>query len=807
MAPAEAAADPLPSGAPAAVCRHCGAPAPAGAAFCCPGCAAAHELIQGLGLDAYYDRRCLDPAVAPLIPDPEEIEADLSALVRPDGTEPDGTARWRLDLMVEGISCAACVWLIERLLARHPAVRQGRVNMTTRRLAVVWVGRAEDAAAILAPLRRVGYRLAPYDPGRLGAATRAHEKTLLKAMAVAGFAAANIMLFSVSVWFGVDMDPATRDLMHWVSALIAVPAVGYAIRPFAGPAVAGLKGGRMTMDLPITLAVLLATAMSLWELATHGAHVYFDSAVSLLFFLLIGRFLDSRARGRARATAEQLLTLNAGTVTVLAEDGSRRQLLPERVTPGMTVLLAAGQRAGVDGRVVAGRAHLDDSLISGETVPRPVGPGDAVHAGTLALDGALTLSVAAAGEDTLLAEIVRLMETAEQGRARYVALADRVARLYAPVVHLLGLLTFLGWWGLGGLGWQPALLNGIAVLIVTCPCALGLAVPAVQVMASGRLLKGGVLLKSATALERLATVDTVVLDKTGTLTLGRPTLREDGVDPGVVARAAALAAASRHPLARALAAARPQVAPAPEVREVPGAGLVAGQGAGGPGGERRLGSRAHVGVADARPAEGPELWFAEPGWPAVRFTFTDPLRPDAPAVIAGLKARGLAVEMLSGDRPETVARIAAEAGIEVFQGGLTPAGKTARLAELAARGHRVLMVGDGLNDAPALAAAHVSLSPTSAADLSQTAADAVFQGRRLAPVLEALAVARRADRLVRQNIGLSFTYNALTVPLAVAGLVTPLVAALAMSASSVVVILNALRLGRTRRLDPGPGAG
>jgi Cu2+-exporting ATPase len=591
------------------------------------------------------------------------------------------------------------------------------------------------------------------------------------------------------------MGPATRGLLHWFSALIALPAIAYAGQPFFRSALRALKSGHTNMDVPISLAVLLAAGMSLFETMAGGRHVYFDSAVTLLFFLLVGRYLDRRARGKARSAAERLLALDTRPVTVLTEDGARLLLPAEQIGPGMTVLAAAGERIAVDGRVRSGQSELDSSLITGETLPAPVRPGDPVFAGTLNLTAPLTLEVTAVGEDTLLAEIVRLMELAEQRRARYVELADRVARLYAPLVHGLALATFLGWAFLVGAPWQTALLTAVAVLIITCPCALGLAVPVVQVIASGRLLGHGTLLKSATALERLAAIDTVVFDKTGTLTEGRPELQRQDLDPNGLALAAALAGASRHPLARALARAAPGVPVADGVREHPGQGL----GLATPEGELRLGSRSWCGLSEDDAAEGPELWLTGPGRAPQRFAFADPPREDAAAVITALQDRGLAVELLSGDRRGTVARVAEDLGIAEWRAGCSPADKVACLEALSAQGRCVLMVGDGLNDAPALAAASVSLSPSSAVDISQTAADAVFQGRRLEPVLELVTLARRAQGLVKQNLWLAFGYNALTIPLAVAGLVTPLVAAIAMSSSSLVVIGNALRLGRAAR--------
>ncbi len=714
-----------------------------------------------------------------------------------------------LHLLVEGATCGGCVARIERRLARIPEVAQARMNLTTGRLVVRWQGGPERAGDLAGAVAGLGFKVAPYDPSRLVSAADEEDKHLLRAMAVAGFAAANVMLLSVSVWAGhaQGMGPATRDLLHWFSALIALPAIAYAGRPFFTSALAAVRGGGLNMDVPISLAVLLAAGMSLVETATGGPHAYFDSAVALLFFLLVGRVLDRRARGRARSAAGRLLALRSTAVTVLEPDGTSRVLPAEQARAGMTVLVAAGERVAVDGAIVDGRSDVDTSLITGESVPGPVGPGDRVFAGTVNQSAPLRLTVVAVGEDTLLGEIVRLMEAAEQRRSRMVGLADRMARAYAPAVHGLALATFVGWLAIGAVGWQQALLHAIAVLIITCPCALGLAVPAVQVIASSRLMRQGTLLKSGTALERLAAVDTVALDKTGTLTLGRPELRPDpGLDPVMLRRAAALAGASRHPLARALVRAVPGVPVAAGVVETPGCGLSL---ATDNGRETRLGRRDWCGVAEAgaagADADGPELWLAEPGRAPVRLGFVDPLRPDAARVVAALRRRGLRIELLSGDRRPTVARVAAELGIAEWQAECRPADKTARLERLAAQGRTVLMVGDGLNDAPALAAAAVSLSPSSAIDISQTAADAVFQGDRLAPVLELLTVARRADRLVRQNFGLSFGYNLVTVPLAMAGLVTPLVAALAMSTSSLVVVGNALRLSIDRR-RPQPDA-
>lgn len=778
-------ARPAPADAAIEACIHCGLPLPAGASrFCCAGCAGAYRLIEELGLKRYYDGRILDATAR--APRPEQDEAsDVAAFTT---SEADGTHALRL--IIDGLQCSACVWLVENALKKQPGIVEARVNLTTKRLVLRWRGDAVDGTTYAALIQRLGYRAIPYEAQRAVERGMEEERKLLRALAVAGFAAANVMLLSISVWAGFDGDMgwATRDLLHWVSALIALPAIAYAGQPFFGSAFRALKHGRTNMDVPISIGVVLVGAISLYETIIGGTEAYFESATMLLFFLLIGRFLDLRARGKARSAVEQLLRLAAQPASVVYADGSIHRVPASAVQVGSTVLAVAGERIVVDGKVSEGHSSVDRSLINGETLPAEIAPGDMVHAGMVNIAAPLRVTVTATGEGTFLAEIVRQMEIAERGRSRLVALADRVARLYAPVVHSLALVTFIGWaWAIG---WQVALLNAVSVLIITCPCALGLAVPAVQVVTSGRLMRHGILLKSATALERLAAIDAVAFDKTGTLTLGRLALQHEGIDEATLRLASSLAAASRHPLSQALHAACPDAPALPAVTEHPGEGLSAIFG----GGEARLGSRVFCGVATTIEDGQPELWLSSPSNAPSRFVFADTLRPDAAQVIRALKKDGKRMMLLSGDRTAAVAMIASSLGIDDWQAGLTPDRKCAVLAERASGGEKVLMIGDGLNDAPALAAAYVSMSPASGADVSQAAADIVFQGNSLSAVTETIDAARRSSVIVRENIGFAIAYNILAVPLAMAGEVTPLIAAVAMSASSIIVVANALRL-------------
>ena len=706
-------------------------------------------------------------------------------------TEVDGLRH--IDLHVPTIHCANCINRIERAVRALPGVKTARVNFSTRRLGVDWEASALTPEKIVETVEGLGFETRPFAPEDVSTAEgRSATQNLIRYMAVAGFASMNIMLLSISVWSGAEA--ATRDLFHAISALIALPTIAYAGQPFFKSAWNALRHGRANMDVPIAIGVLITTLISLYETLNSGPHAYFDGAVSLLFFLLIGRTLDSMMRDRARASVAQLLKQMPRGATVLMENGATEYRPINEISPGMSILVAAGERVPVDGVVTSGTAMLDRSLVTGESVPETAGAGDTVLAGTLALDAVLTVRATAVGQSTFMADLVRLMEAAEQGRASYVRLADRVSRYYAPVVHILAAVTGLVWWLVGG-DWHPAVMTAVAVLIITCPCALGLAVPAVQVLASTLLMRRGVLVKDGSALERLAETDVAVLDKTGTITLGHPQVAgEIPLSPEDRALALALASRSTHPLSRALAQALKQQGVQPAeigaVREIAGSGLEADVA----GGVVRLGRSDWIGADGAASADGPEIAFARPGLSAVRIAFRDQLRRDAAAAIARLKKQGLDVVMLSGDRASVAGRVAGEVGIADWQGECSPSGKVEAIKARQLSGANVLVVGDGLNDGPALAAGHASMAPSSASDVGQAAADFVFLGEGLSAVPAAIAVARHARRLVRQNIAIAIGYNVIAVPLAMLGYVTPLVAAISMSASSIIVISNALRL-------------
>ena len=708
---------------------------------------------------------------------------------------PAGPGLLRIEFLVPQASSAASMPDIEGNLAAINGVKSARVNLTGRRVAVTFSEGALEPQMLIDRLGAMGYAARPFDPRETGVLKDEREsKTLLKALAVAGFAAGNVMLLSVSVWSGAES--ATRDLFHWLSAMIALPAVAYAGRPFFASALNALRLGRVNMDVPISLGVLLALAMSLFETVNRQEHTYFDASVTLLFFLLAGRYLDQLMRVRARSAIAQLVSLSAEGATVVGSDGLRRYIAARDLQAGMKVAVAAGGRLPADGRIIDGVSDMDRSLLTGETAPETVKPGSQVNAGELNLTAPVTIEVTAAGNDTFLSELVRLMATAEQGQSRYIRLADRLARFYSPAVHILAAATLTGWLLLGH-GWHDALMAAVAVLIITCPCALGLAVPAVQVVASGRLFRSGVMIKDGAALEKLSAIDTVIFDKTGTLTRGEPELLAPlAVSTGTLCLAAGLAQVSRHPLSLALVreVSRRGLQPVEveQAAERPGLGL-----AGSYRGEAlRLGSRAWCGMAESTEDQGLlEFAFRRGSKPLVVFQFQDRLRGDAAATIAALKARGLAVHLLSGDREAAVARVAAALHIEIAVSRSSPRMKLAYVEALGAAGRKVLMVGDGINDAAALAAGFTSMAPATASDIGRTAAETVFMTESIGAVVTAIDTSARAQRIAKQNFALAVGYNVLAVPLAMAGLVSPLVAAVAMSTSSIIVIANALRLG------------
>jgi Cu2+-exporting ATPase len=681
-----------------------------------------------------------------------------------------------LVVQIKGMHCASCAARVQKAAGADGT--QAAIDLNAGRGRFVWRGDVSRAEEIVGRIEGLGYDVAPLAPERDG--QESETAFLQRCMIVAGVASALVMAL------GMMVSPPV-----WLMAALTVGALFYAGRPFLVSAARALRGGHANMDVPISLALALTTGMSLFEIAHQGTYAYFDSVVMLLFILLVGRYLDARTRGRARAAAADLLALFTGHARIIEGD-QQREIPVRELRPDMVLVVAAGEKIAADGVVTQGESEVDPSLITGETLPESVCVGASVFGGMINLTTPLHVRITAAAADGLVAEVVRLMEKAQQAHARFVRLADRVAMLYTPAVFFLAVITFLGWAFMAGAPWQKALLVTSTVLIITCPCAMGLAVPAVQVIASARLFRKGMLLKTGDALEKLAKVDTIVFDKTGTVTEGHPQLQNRGdFTAADLKLAASLAVASRHPLARAVVSAHGE-GPVFSlgVTEHPGRGLEALW----DGKKVLLGRRDWCGDESAAADDRPELWLSLEGFAPVRMVFADALKVDAIETMAELSRRGFRLFLYSGDRASVVQATAQALGLSQYQGQMSPTDKHAAIQVLRDQGQHVLMVGDGLNDAAALAAADVSLSPATALDMAQNAADIVFQGRKLAPVIEALTAARKAEALVRQNIGLSLGYNLVAVPLAMVGLASPLVAAAAMSLSSLTVVLNAQRM-------------
>ncbi|MEO9875846.1 MAG: heavy metal translocating P-type ATPase [Anderseniella sp.] len=719
---------------------------------------------------------------------------------------PDGSLQ--TDFMVPAMHCIGCIRTIERGLAKLPDVKSARANLSTKRVTVQWQPRADSHVNFLQNLADLGFEASLFDLEDVSNSARQTGRQLLICLAVAGFAAANVMLLSVSVWSGADAE--TEKLFQLISGLIAVPACLFAVRPFLTSALGALRNRRLNMDVPISLAVLMALAMSVHESLIGHHEAYFDASVTLLFFLLIGRYLDHMMRERAHSAILQLSRLVPSGAVRLSADGAQSYVSLNELSEGDEIMVAAGERVPVDASVVDGFSDLDRSLVTGESASVAASPGLEIEAGVLNLSGPLTLRVTRTADKSFVAEVMSMMEAAEHSKSGYVRIADRAARIYAPVVHILAAVSFAGWMIATGGDWHTSIYVSIAVLIITCPCALGLAVPIAQVVAANRLYRSGVMVKDGAALEKLAEVDIAVFDKTGTLTLGTPHI--SGIAGGSDtdrALASLLAGLSSHPAAKAVAGLHENRSGLllSDVVEHAGFGMEALWKAK----QIRLGRRDWV--AEISTSHSPatdhgfsEVCFAVAGGDLVSFHLSDTMRADAASTVSALRAAGLDLEILSGDADAPVQDAAAALGIPKARSALKPADKVARIEELQHAGHKVLYAGDGLNDAPALSAAHVSIAPATGSDVGRASSDLVFTGKGLGSIMIALSVARRTGRTVRQNFALAISYNCIAIPFAVLGYVTPLIAAIAMSASSIVVVANSLRLNLVNRDERGPVA-
>lgn len=757
--------------------------------FCCLGCAAAHKIINKLGFENYYKLREDDFDAGKTKPESSE-KLDISEFVLRQEDDINS-----ISLMVQGMHCAACIWLIENILKKQKNVLSARVNLSKKTLFLSWKGSAKSGNDLVHLIQEIGYKLLPFDEEILNSSENKYSDEILRALAVAGFGAGNVMLFSFCLWFSdvIDMGVQTRNLLHFFSSLIALPTIIFSARPFFVSAFKSIKQGYPNMDLAISIAIFLACVVSTLETFKGSNHVYFDSAVMLTFFLLIGRYLDLKARKKAFAIATEFTLLAASFGRV--EKDKKIKILPiKQLREGMILLVSAGEKIAADGIIIEGESEIDSALITGESLPKKVNQGAKIFAGTINLAQPLKIKITKSPQNSLLSEIIRLSDEAESKKNHYIRLADYLSRFYTPAVHILALGTFTLWIGSG---WELALINATSVLIITCPCALALAVPIVQTIAISNFLKKGILIKSGEALEKLNKIETVVFDKTGSLTIGSPKLTEvkilKGAKSDFLKLAASLTKNSRHPISQAISESYSGELENLSIKENQGFGLEAKF-------ENQLLKLGRKEFCDVKSNfEGEEnslTCFLKFGETEAVFLFSDELKSDAKTVVVNLQKSGKRIILLSGDSQKAVTSTAKKLGITEFYFEQTPVSKVKVLEKL----KNFAMVGDGLNDAPALALADVSISFSQASDISQNIADIIIQGEKLTPIIELRKSSQRSISLMKQNLLIALIYNLIAVPYAVAGQVLPLAAAIAMSSSSLLVLFNSLRMNSKKCL-------
>lgn len=719
---------------------------------------------------------------------PEEQEFRNSSDILEDGS-------LNSELIVPNMHCAACISKIEKSLGTLPQVVNARANLSLRRVNIIWDAKLGEGVEFAKQLSELGFdSFLSQDEDEASKLLARESKKLLLALAVSGFAAANIMLLSVSVWFGAEAE--TAKLFHLISGLIAVPAVAIGGRPFFTSAIKALFAKRLNMDVPISLAVLLALGMGLYETFTSGQEAYFDACVMLLFFLLIGRYLDHLMRLNARNSVESLSKITSKGGILLNTDGSTNYIALNDIKVGQSLRIYPGERFPVDGKILSGTSDLDRSLVTGEGLSVQSKLGDIVEAGVLNLTGALDIVATSNAKTSFTAEIKNMISAAENGRSRYVRIAERAASIYAPAVHMLALIAFAFWMINTSGDWKNSIYIAIAVLIITCPCALGLAVPVVHVIGASRLLKEGVIMRDGSAFERMAEIDNVAFDKTGTLTSGalklQNTLSSDETTSQIIA---ALSNQSSHPIAFSLKKRFNKFSNASleNIHEHAGYGVEAKCN------DKivRLGRPNWVNQISNQKIKlkpGTNVAFCEFGKTISQFHLSDSLRTDAKNTIIFFKTKNIKSTILSGDRDFAVRQIATQLEVASFSSQMLPTDKISFLNSLRLSGAKTLMVGDGLNDAPALATAHVSMAPASASEVGRLASDFVFTRPSLIAIPFTWSVATETKKLIQQNFAIAIVYNCIAVPLAMFGYVTPLIAAIAMSSSSILVVANSLRL-------------
>jgi Cu2+-exporting ATPase len=773
--------------------------------MCCPGCqAVAQTIVQG-GLEHYYSQRSATANNPQLLPRalPDELELYDRSDVQQPFVEQQGalSETW---LLVEGISCAACAWLIEKHLLGLAGVAQANLNLSNHRLLLRWNATLLPLSRLLGEVRRIGYAAHPWRADAAAEQLTRENRRSMRELGVAGLLWMQVMMASMATWpeFNIDLSPELDRILRWVSLFLTTPIVFYCCGQFFRGALRALRTRHLSMDVSVSLAIGGAYAAGIWSTVSGQGELYFDAVGMFALFLLSGRYLERRAREHTAAATAQLVKLVPASCLRLDAQGQSQRVLLGELQLGDQVLVPPGALLPADGKIVSGHSGIDESLLTGEYLPQQRRVGDSVTAGTLNVDSPLKIQVQALGDSTRLSAIVRLLERAQSDKPRLAELADRVAQWFLGAVLVVAGLVGLIWWQVDP---TRAFWVVLALLVATCPCALALATPTALTTATGALHKCGMLLTRGHVLEALPQIDTLIVDKTGTLTEGRLTLRAvhplSALDGDTcLALAAALESQSEHPIARAFGHA---LQAAHDLENVPGQGLqgnVAGR-------ALRIGQPDFVAALSGASApsipgdQGQWLLLGDEHGALAWFVLDDQLREDAAVLIAAARQRNWQILLLSGDTSPMVGEVAARLGIEIARGGLTPDAKLAILRDLQNQGRRVLMLGDGINDVPVLAGADVSVAMGSASDLAKTSADAILLSNRLSSLVSGLNLARRTRTVIIQNLLWAGLYNSLLLPFAALGWITPIWAALGMSFSSLLVVLNALRLSATGRLS------
>jgi Cu2+-exporting ATPase len=769
-------------------CIHCGNDAPLGHDFCCNGCEFAYSIINNLGLEKFYDLR-KNLGIFKINKIKEHLaKCDFSSYVLVHENDEK-----ELQLTIDGISCSSCIWLIENALLKQKNIVSARVNLSAKKLLIRWKGAKEVGNDYANLVSQMGFDLAPYDSQEIARKDDLHGKELLTKITLSGFALGAIMMFYDGLYlFNREIiGNATTDFLHYFIMLVSMPVIIYSGSFFFDSAIKSIKFKRLNMDVPIAFSIIVIALLSVYQTISKSEHIYFDSALMLIFTLLIGRYLEFKAKAKARRSTKSITDILNGYANLITENGIK--IIPAKdVKEGMIIQINMGEKIPVDGILIKGNSEFDNSIITGETLPRQYFEGAEVLAGMLNLGNVVQIKVLKASNNSALAQILNLLENTERNSSKLSTIAEKATSAYVPVVYTAAIATFILWYLFFNSSLETAIINFCAVLIITCPCALGLAVPVVNVLSFGKMLRKNLILKNGETLEKLNDIDTIVFDKTGTLTTGNLTVinSEDFTQDELVL-AATLASKSSHPAAKAITKLYNNgLVDGLDVKEIAGLGL-----------ELRIGENI---VRLGRPSwvganvtgDSKTSMSLSSGGRIKNFILEDEVRSDAKQLIDKINQAGINTIILSGDCEFQVKKVADELGVVNYKSKLLPQEKYDYINNLKSSGHKILMVGDGLNDAPSLKLADVSISPGNAVSLAQNSADIIFSGEKLAPVYDAIKIANKSINLIKQNIYLSFLYNFVAIPFAMAGYITPIIASIAMSASSIIVVLNSLRLER-----------